>query len=224
MNSEMAVMMARAQGMDNVDLVLLYDDIASAPKGRESERRGTAGLFFVWKILGAYAESSGDLAACKAMAEKVRDNTRTLSMALTSAVHPLSGEVMFELPDDEMDIGMGLHGEVGQGRTKFASADETIDMMLPRILEDLPFQAGDDVLVLLNNAGSLTLMELYILYRRVKQRLDEAGIRVHKPWIGQYATTQDMAGFGLALCRVDDEMKALYDAPCNGAFLKMLPF
>lgn len=222
MNAEMALELCEAEGIDSVEMVVLYDDISSAPKGHEPERRGTAGLFFVWKMLGAYAETSGDLAATKAIAEKIRDNTRTLAMALTSCASPITGEVMFEMPDDEMEIGMGVHGEMGMGRQKIVTADVTIDLMLPPIIADLPFIAGDEVLVMLNNSGSMTLMELFILYHRVAERLAEAGINVYKSWIGPYATTQEMAGFALSLCRVDDELKALWDAPANGAYLKQL--
>jgi dihydroxyacetone kinase-like protein len=203
-------------------MVVLYDDISSAPKGQEEERRGTAGLFFVWKMLGAYAETEATLTECKAMAEKIRDNTRSLAVALTPGTNPVTGEVMFELPDDEIEVGMGVHGEIGSGRQNFVSADATIDAMLPPILADLPFVAGDDVLALVNDSGSMTLMELFILYRRVSEILTGAGIRVHKSWIGPYATTQEMAGFALSLCRVDDELKALWDAPANGAYLKMV--
>ncbi|MEM9951418.1 MAG: dihydroxyacetone kinase subunit DhaK [Chloroflexota bacterium] len=220
MNAEMALELCELEGIDNVEMVVLYDDISSAPKGKETERRGTAGLFFVWKMLGAYAEQSGDLSACKAIAEKIRDNTRTLAMALTSCASPITGEIMFEMPDDEMEIGMGVHGEMGFGRQKIVSANETIDLMLSPILEDLPFQAGDEVLVMLNNSGSMTLMELFILYNRVAEKLSEVGISVYDSWIGAYATTQEMAGFALSLCRVDDELKALWDAPANGAYLK----
>lgn len=222
MNAEMALELCQMEGIANMEMVVLYDDISSAPKGREPERRGTAGLFFVWKMLGAYAETSASLADCKVMAEKIRDNTRTLAMALTSCAHPITGETMFELPDDELEIGMGVHGEVGIGRQKLVSADATIDLMLPPIIEDLPFKAGDEVLILLNNSGSLTLMELFILYRRVAERLHDAGIRVYKSWIGPYATTQEMAGFALSLCRLDDQLKQLWDAPANGAYLKMV--
>ena len=222
LNAELALELCAMQGLSNVDMVLLYDDISSAPKGREPERRGTAGLFFVWKMLGAFCEGDGDLAAAKALAEKVRDNTRSLAMSLSSCASPVTGEVMFEMPADEMEIGMGLHGEMGMGRQKALGARETIDLMLPPILEDLPFQAGDEVLVLLNNSGSMTLMELFILYQRVAEKLAEAGIRVYKSWIGPYATTQEMAGFALSLCRVDDELKALWDAPANGAYMKQL--
>ncbi|MBI5830077.1 MAG: dihydroxyacetone kinase subunit DhaK, partial [Chloroflexi bacterium] len=219
-NAEAALELARAEGICNADMVVLYDDISSAPKGREPERRGTAGLFFVWKMLGAFAETSGNLGACKALAEKVRDNTRSLSMALTSCIHPITGQLMFELPEDEMEIGMGVHGEAGAGRARLVSADDTIQRMLPPILADLPFRAGDEVIVLLNNSGSLTFMELSILYRRATQLLAETGIKIYRSWLGAYATTQEMAGFGLSLCRVDEQLKALYDAPANGAWFK----
>ena len=222
LNAELALELCALEGLSNVDMVVLYDDISSAPKGREPERRGTAGLFFVWKMLGAFCEGDGDLAAAKALAEKVRDNTRSLAMSLSSCASPVTGEVMFEMPADEMEIGMGLHGEMGMGRQKALGARETIDLMLPPILEDLPFQAGDEVLVLLNNSGSMTLMELFILYKRVAEKLAEADIRVYKSWIGPYATTQEMAGFALSLCHVDDELKALWDAPANGAYMKQL--
>ena len=222
MNAEIALELCAAEGIENVEMVVLYDDISSAPKGSETERRGTAGLFFVWKMLGAYAEQAVTLAQCKAIAEKIRDNTRTLAVALTPGTNPISGEIMFELPEDEIEIGMGVHGEVGQGRRKFTSADDTIDAMLPPIIEDLPFRSGDEVLVMLNNSGSMTQMELFILYRQVAKLLEEAGIHVYKVWIGPYATTQEMAGFALSLCRVDDELKALWDAPAIGANVRIV--
>jgi len=222
MNAEMALELCEAEGLKNVEMVVLYDDISSAPKGSEAQRRGTAGLFFVWKMLGAFAERGANLAACKALAEKVRDRTRSLSMALTPGTNPTTGKVMFELPEDMIEVGMGVHGELGAGRSPFVSADATADLMLPPLLTDLPFSAGDEVIVLLNNSGSLTLMELFILYRRVAQVLEEARIRVYKSWIGPYATTQEMSGFALSLCKVDDELKALWDAPAEGAYLKQL--
>jgi dihydroxyacetone kinase len=220
MTAEAALEEAQDEGIENVEMVVLYDDVSSAPKGQEPERRGTAGLFFVWKMLGAFAEKSSDVKACKALAEKVRDRTRSLSMALDTCASPISGELMFELADDEIEVGMGVHGESGMYRGKLLGADETIDLMLPPILDDLPFMAGDEVCVLLNNSGSLTLMELSILYRRVAQVLDQSSIGVHRSWLGAYATTQEMAGFGLSLCRVDAQLKALYDAPANGAWFK----
>ncbi len=222
LNAELALEFCEIEGIANVDMAVLYDDISSAPKGREAERRGTAGLFFVWKMLGAFCEGDADLASAKALAEKVRDNTRSLSVALSSCASPVTGEAVFEMGADEMEIGMGLHGEMGMGRQKALSADQTIDLMLPMLLDDLPYQAGDEVLVLLNNSGSLTLMELFILYRRAAAKLAEAGIDVYRSWIGQYATTMETAGFALALCRVDEQLKALWDTPANGAYMKQL--
>lgn len=217
LNAELAMARCAAEGIPNVEMVVLYDDVSSAPKGREPERRGTAGLFFTWKLVGAYAEMGASLEECKAMAERIRDHTRTLAVALTSGTNPLTGQVMFELPDDEIEIGMGVHGEVGQGRRKLTTADATIDMMLPPILDDLPFVSGDEVLVLFNNSGSMTQMELFILYRRVALVLQERGISVYGTYIGSYATTQEMAGFALSLCKIDQVMSSLWDAPARGA-------
>ena len=222
LNAELALELCEAEGISKVDMVVLYDDVSSAPKGQEPERRGTAGLFFVWKLLGAFCEGDADVASAKALAEKVRDNTRSLALSLSSCSSPVSGKVMFEMADGEMEIGMGLHGEKGMGRRMALTADETIDLILPQLLDDLPYQAGDEVLVLLNNSGSLTLMELFILFRHTAAKLAEAGIRAYKSWIGPYATTQEMAGFALALCRVDEQMKVLWDAPANGAYMKQL--
>lgn len=221
MNAETALELCQMEGITNVEMVVLYDDISSAPKGREAERRGTAGLFFVWKMLGAYAETGASLADCKRMAERIRDCIRSLAVAATPGTNPVTGQAMFTLPEDQIEIGMGVHGEVGTGRTQWRSADAIIDQMLPLLLDDLPFERGDEVLVLLNNSGSLTLMELFILYRRVAQQLEAAGISVYKSWIGPYATTQEMAGFALSLCRVDTELKSLWDAPARGAYLNL---
>lgn len=222
MNAEMALELCELEDIDNVEMVVLYDDISSAPKGRETERRGTAGLFFVWKMLGAFAENSDNLAECKAVAEKIRGNTRTLALALTSCTNPITGEVMVDMPEGQMEIGMGVHGEMGMGRQAIVSANETIDLMLPRILEDLPFERGDDVLVMLNNSGSMTQMELFILFNRVATLLNDAGINIYKSWIGPYATTQETAGFALSLCKVDDQLKTLWDAPANGVYVKQI--
>ncbi len=221
-NAEIALELCAAQGIGPVEMVLLYDDISSAPRGQEAERRGTAGLFFVWKMLGAYAETDATLEQCRVMAEKIRDNTRSLALALTPGSSPFNGAAMFDLPDDQMEIGMGVHGEVGQEQQAFTSADATIDLMLPPILSDLPYKAGDEVLVMLNNSGSMTQMELFILYRCVAQRLAEAGIQTYKAWIGRYATTQEMAGFALSLCKVDAQLKALWDAPAIGANVRLV--
>ena len=145
-------------------------------------------------------------------------------MSLSSCASPVTGEVMFEMaPKAKWRSAWGCTARSARGRQKALSADETIDLMLPPILEDLPFQAGDEALVLLNNSGSLTLMELFILYRRVEEtaKLRQADIKVYKiPGSVDYATTLEAAGFAISLCRVDDQLKALWDAPANGAYMK----
>ncbi len=223
LNAEMALEEAADEGIDNVEMAVLWDDVGSAPRGREQERRGSAGLFFVWKILGAYAETGATLSECKAMAEQVRDNTRTLSASLTSSAHPVTRQPIGEIPDGEMIIGVGVHGESGTGTIPVPTADETVDLMLEHILDDLPYESDDEVCVLINNAGALTVMELAILNRRTSQILAERDIRVHRSWLGSYATTQDSAGFAISLCRVDEETKRLYDAPAVGAGVQFTP-
>lgn len=223
LNAEMALEEAVDEGIDRVEMVVLYDDVGSAPKGREQERRGSAGLFFVWKIVGAYAETGASLSQCKEMAERVRDNTRTLSANLAAFAHPVTREPLGDIPDGEMVVGVGVHGESGSGTIAVPTADETVDLMLVQILHDLPYQPGDQVCVLINNAGSLTVMELAILNRRISQVLSERSIRVHRTWLGSYATTQDSAGFAISLCRVDAETKQLYDSPAVGAGVQFAP-
>jgi dihydroxyacetone kinase-like protein len=222
LNAELALEDLEDEGITNVESVILYDDIDSAPPGDEPNRRGSAGLFFVWKILGAYAETGASLAECRRMAERVRDNTRTLSATLGNCSHPVSGEVIGDISEGQIAIGVGVHGETGGGALEVTTADSVIDTMVPRLIDDLPFGSGDEVCVLVNNSGSMTLMELSILYRRIAQILDTNGISVHRVWLGPYATTQESAGFAISFCRVDAEMKSLYDAPAEGASVQFM--
>ncbi len=222
LNAELALEDLEDEGFTNVESVILYDDIDSAPRGSEPGRRGSAGLFFVWKIVGAYAETGATLSECRQMAERVRDNTRTLSATLGNCSHPVSGERIGDLSEGQIAIGVGVHGETGSGAMPVTTADDAVDIMLPRLIEDLPFTAGDEVCVLVNNSGSMTLMELSIIYRRISQILDTSGISVHRAWLGPYATTQESAGFAMTLCRMDEETKALYDAPAHGASIRFI--
>lgn len=223
LNAELALEDLEDEGFTDVESVVLYDDIDSALPGDESNRRGSAGLFFVWKIVGALAEAGATLLECRQMAERVRDNTRTLSATLGNCTHPVSGETIGDISDGQIAIGVGVHGETGGGALPVTTADSVVDMMMPRLIEDLPFAAGEEVCVLVNNSGSMTLMELSILYRRIAQILAASGIAVHRVWLGPYATTQESAGFAISLCRVDTEMKALYDAPAQGAIVQFMP-
>lgn len=214
LNAKMAVMLSKAEGID-ARMVVLWDDISSAPKETPSERRGTAGLFFTFKIVCAAAEAGMPMEELIRLAEKVRDNTRTLSVAVSGGTHPVTGLNTYDLPGDEIEIGMGVHGEAGSGRMKLPSAARLTEYMLTRILDDLPFRAGDDVMVLLNNSGATTRMELMIVYKNIARFLGEREIHIVRNWVGTYVTTQDSAGFAIALCRVDPQIIEYYDAPAD---------
>jgi dihydroxyacetone kinase-like protein len=214
LNARMAVDMALDEGL-NIDHVILWDDIASAPPDQPEERRGIAGQMFPFKMAGSAAEAGLPLAEVKRVAEKARDNTRTLAVALTSCIHPVTGEMMFDLPADEIEVGMGVHGEAGAGRRKMGKADEIMEIVTERVLNDKPYVSGEEVCVLINGMGSTTLMEMFILYRRLASILKSKHIAVHKAKLGNFITTQEMAGFSLSLCAVDEELKHFWDAPAN---------
>jgi len=216
-NAEMAVELAREEGV-SVEPLLMYDDVSSAPKGREDERRGAPGTAFVYKVVGARAEEGADLAALLALGERVRDATRTLAAALAPGVSPLTGEPMFDLPDGEVYLGMGVHGEPGLRSVPFAEADALVAEMMPEILDDLPFEEGDEVLAFVNGMGGTTLMELLVVYRAVDAALEARGVRAYRPLVGSFVTTQEMAGFSISLCRADEEIKRLWDAPARVPF------
>jgi len=210
LNAKMTGMLAAAEGI-NVGQVVLWDDISSAPKGREEERRGTAGLFFPYKVVCAAAEDGMAMDALIKLAEKTRDNTRTLSVAIKSGTHPETGLPTFSLPEDEIEVGMGVHGEAGTGRMKMPTAKELTEYMLEKIIEDKPFCAGDQVGILLNNAGAMTRMELMIIYKHIARIMEEKGINIVRNWVGTYVTTQEMAGFSIAVCKMDEEILNYYD-------------
>lgn len=216
-NGEMAVELARMEGLE-VEPLLMYDDISSAPKGKEEDRRGAAGTTFIYKIIGAKAEEGATLSELKALGERVRDNTRTLAAAVAPGISPIIGKPMFTLPEDEIYLGMGVHGEPGLKSIKMTNAKDIVTEMMTAILEDLPFQSGDEVLTFVNGMGSTTLMELLIIHKEVDAILQSNAIKVFKPLVGEYITTQEMAGFSISLCRVDGELKRLWDAPVSVPF------
>lgn len=222
LNARMAAMMAKAEGI-RVDVAILYDDISSAPPEAPEERRGTAGLFFCWKTACAAAELGWPLERCTEAALKTRDNLRTLSVAVRSGMHPVTGAAMFELPDDEIEVGMGVHGEAGSGRMKLPSAAELASYMLKRIVSDRPYNPGENVMVLLNSAGATTRMELLIVFKSIAEILQKMRIGIARSWVGSYVTTQEMAGLSISLCAVDDELLALYDYPAESP-LYHIPF
>ena len=200
-----------------VAMEVLYDDVASAPRDHPEDRRGGAGLFFVWKIVGAIAERGAPLAECAAMARKVRDGTRSISAAIGTVAHPVSGEPIGTTGEDELAIGMGVHGEAGSLIGEDVTADQVSGMLVERLAEDADIAPDSRVGLLVNNAGSLTLMELSILYRGAANALDARGIEVSRSWIGSYATTLDQAGFAFAIIVLDAELEDLYDAAAHGA-------
>ena len=217
MNAELAIDEADDEGIEAVEMVILYDDIASAPRDRITERRGGAGLFFVWKMVGAMAERGASLAECAGIARKARDRTRSLSAAMGTVAHPVSGQPLGDPDDTSVAVGLGVHGEAGTRLGEDVEADHISELMISRLVEDADLEPGARVGLLLNNGGSLTIMELSVLYRGARAELERRGIQVSRSWMGSYATTLDMAGFAFAICHLDDELLALYDAPARGA-------
>jgi len=218
MAANMTMKMVEKEGL-NVRQVLTHEDIAGGPRSEPENRRGLVGCVPLMKIAGAACEAGKSLDEVVALAEAYEQNMATLAVALTSATHPATGEAMFELADDEMEIGMGQHGEAGTGRMPLKTADETAEAMLGQLLADLDVKEGEQVLVLINGAGATTLMELFLVYRRVHQVCTERGIRVARGRVGEYLTVQEMAGFQMHVARVTDEMVDLFDAPCDTPYM-----
>ena len=208
--------------MDDIQVteVLGTDDVASAPKGEEDKRRGVAGILFAYKTAGAAAENMLSLEEVTRIAQKTVDNTRTMGVALTPCIVPEAGKPTFTIGEDEMEVGMGIHGEPGISRTKLQTMDRVVDGMAARILEDLPFRKGDEVAVIVNGLGATPKEELYIAYRRLYQILSEKGIKIYRKYVGEYATSMEMAGMSISLLRLDAEIKPLMDMPCYSPFFE----
>jgi dihydroxyacetone kinase-like protein len=221
-NGTMAYEMARDEGID-VEKVTLYDDIASAPKGQEEKRRGMGGMTFSFKVAGAMAEQGAKRDDIIKKVKEVNSSTRTLSVALRACTVPTTGQLLFHLAEDEFIIGPGVHGEPGpEGPLKMMSANEIMDRVAERILEDGGFKSGDEVLAHINGSGGTTLMEMFILYDRLDAILKKRNIKPHRPLIANVITTQEMAGFSLSLCKADAAVKKLWDAPANTPCFKCL--
>jgi dihydroxyacetone kinase-like protein len=213
MNFEMAAEMAQADGIP-VEYVVTNDDVAVKDSLYTTGRRGVAGTVFVHKIAGAKAESGADLKEVHRVAQKVVDNVRTMGMALTPCTVPAAGKPGFTLKDDEMEIGIGIHGEPGIHREKVKPADEIAEMLLDKILADIDY-SGKEVAVMINGSGGTPLMELYIINNKVNDYLKEKGIKIYKTYVGNYMTSIEMAGFSITLLRLDKEIKELLDAKAN---------
>lgn len=213
-NFAMAAEMADADGI-KVETVIANDDVAVKDSTFTAGRRGVAGAIFNYKITCAKAEKGASLKEVKEIAERVNLNTRSMGFALTSCTTPVKGSPTFELGDDEIEIGVGLHGEPGRERTKAMLADEIVGLLIKNVVEDLPFRADDEVAVMINGLGGTPLMELYIAFRKVDEYLKEKNIRIFKTYIGEYCTSLDMAGCSISLLRLDEEMKELLLYPVD---------
>jgi len=201
--------------------VLLTDDVASAPKNQAAKRRGVAGIVYAYKIAGAAAEEGKDLDAVTRIAQKSADACRTIGVALSPCTVPQAGKPTFSVGENEMEMGMGIHGEPGVQRGPLQPADEIADEMLDRILADTPLGPNDRVSVLVNSLGATPPEELYILYRRVAARLDDLKVQIAHPLVGRYATSMEMTGASLTVCRLDEELERLFKAPAECAFWKV---
>ena len=217
LNFGMAAEMAEMEGI-TVQTVLVADDVASAPASQKERRRGVAGLFFAYKIAGARAEEMASLEEVKAAAEMALAHTRTMGMALSPCTIPAAGQPTFEIAPDEMEIGMGIHGEPGVRRIKLEPADQVADALLDPVLEELLLGPGDQVAILVNGLGATPKEELYVLFRRVHQRLEALKVQVYRPYIGEYATSLEMAGGSVTLMKLNSELRRLLDAPAQTPF------
>lgn len=218
MNFGLAAELAEAEGIP-VRAVLAADDVASAPRGEESRRRGIAGIFFLYKVAGARAHEGADLAAVEAVTRRAAGAVRSMGVALAPCTVPSAGHPTFELPAGQMEIGMGIHGEPGVRRGPLASADAVVDDLMDALLEDLPHDRGDRVDILVNGLGATPVEELYIMFRRASELAASAGLKVRRAWVGEYATSLEMAGASISLLRLDAELERLLDAPAESPFL-----
>ena len=208
--------------MDDIEVaqVVVKDDVAVPDREEGTGRRGIAGTVFVHKIAGAKAEQGASLAEVKAAAEKAIRNIRTMGVAMTPCILPAVGKPGFQIADDEIEIGMGIHGEKGIETTKIKTAKEIAEILVGRILDDYDY-SGSEVAVLVNGLGGTPLMELYILNMEVQKILEEKGIKAYRTFVGNYCTAIDMTGASVTLMKLDDELKELLDAPCDTPALKI---
>ncbi len=219
LNFDLAQEKARGEGIP-VRTVLVNDEIASAPKGQETQRRGTTSDHIIIKIAGAAAEKLLPMDDVVRITERGIAGSRSLGVALSSCTLPATGREIFDLPDDMMEVGMGLHGEPGVERTSLLRADQTVERIVPRIVEDLPYKRGDEIVLIINGYGATTRMELFIVNRKIREMLSDLGIRVYGTEVGEFCTSQEMKGASVTFIKIDEELKALYDQPCDSPFYK----
>ena len=219
MNFDLAAELADAEGIA-VRTVVGADDVASAPAGQEELRRGIAGIVLLYKVAGAAAACGADLDEVVRTVERAAAALRTFGVALSPMTLPSVGKPTFELPEGQMELGMGIHGEPGILRGELENADAVADRILDAVLSDMPVTSGSRVVVLINGLGSTPSEELYVLHRRVRLRLTEMGIVIHRSYVGEFVTSLEMAGASLSILVVDDELAALIDAPARTPFFE----
>ena len=213
---DMATEMAVAEGI-NAKQFWINDDVAVKDSLYTVGRRGVAGNFFVIKCCGAAAEAGQSLDEVYAIADKVNNNVRTMGVALTSCIPPAKGTPIFEIGDDEMEVGVGIHGEPGRRREKIKPANEIADELFDAVSQDIPFNSGDRVAIMVNGLGGTPITELYVLYARVHERAEQAGYKVVRNYVGEYCTSLEMAGASVTILRLDDELEKLLAAPAECA-------
>src|SRR5437870_4352920 len=219
LNFEMAAELAEAEGIE-VASVVTNDDVAVQDSLYTAGRRGVGVTVLLEKIVGGAAEAGADLDAVTALAKKVNANGRSMGMALTSCIVPAAGKVTFEIADDEMELGIGIHGEPGRERTKLKSADEIAEILTSTIVKDLPYKRGDEVLAFVNGMGGTPLIELYVIFNAVNRYLTGEGIKITRSLVGNYITSLEMAGCSVTLLKLDAETTKFWDAPVHTPALR----
>ncbi|MBT7171092.1 MAG: glycerol kinase, partial [Phycisphaerales bacterium] len=220
MSANMAMDMLENDGLaDKVKIINTHEDIAPGVDTPIEDRRGLVGCVGVYKVAGAAAEAGKSLDEVFAVADKFNNQMATLAVALKTATHPSTGGAIFELAADEMEIGMGQHGEAGTGRSAMLSADKTAEVMATQLIKAVGATEGDSVLVMINGAGATTLMEMFIVFRGIKTYLDTLGIKIGASCVGEYLTVQEMGGFQMFIAKLDDELQAAWDAPADTAYM-----
>tara|TARA_B100000287_G_scaffold429404_1_gene482656 strand:- start:229 stop:1224 length:996 start_codon:yes stop_codon:yes gene_type:complete len=217
MNFEMACEMVNAEGI-KTKKIIVADDIASAKEAEKSKRRGIAGMIFVFKIAGAAAETSASLDEVFNTASEANNNIRTLGVALSPCILPEAGKPTFEISDDEIEIGMGIHGEPGIKREKLKPANDLVDDLYKRIIEDSRLKSNDNVAIMINSLGATPLEELYIVSKRVNENLLQSKIKNIKTYVGRYATSMEMSGMSITTLKMSDNLKKNLLAPCECPF------
>jgi dihydroxyacetone kinase-like protein len=212
MNFELAADMARAEGLE-VESVIIDDDVAVKDSTWTAGRRGVGATILAEKICGAAAEAGKSLAEVRDLCKKVNAQGRSMGMALTSCTVPHVGHPTFDLPGDEMEVGVGIHGEPGRKRMKLKAADEIVEMLMEPIISDLPYKSGDEVLLFVNGLGGTPLIELYIVYRKAAEIAKKAGLKITRHFVGSYITSLEMAGTAITLLKLDGQLTQLWDAP-----------